>query len=250
MCACRTALALYSPALTCLDLCRSVSTSAAFCSFRFPLAMNVIQPFEQILMGLVPIPQVSEPYSAVAFLAQRVDLVKYYGLKQPPRPAFIPLPSAAAASNSSAQEVSQQQQEWSAFSICEAVALDRKMFTRQAGRPDAYRAGVCFRFPLLRIASFLMRVYADSKSNSARRGSGSGGAVFSAASCCFICLISVSQIIVTLFVYSMQSFVRQFCYCVRNFSIAKRWMRKNQSRSNSTFSPNFPWIYLQNHSLS
>jgi len=81
----------------------------------FP-ALDMPKPL-QVLAGLFPIAQVREPYSAVAFLAERVAVEKIYGLtqKDPSHP-------------------------WSAWKLCEAYAKKREYTTRH-GAWDTYRAG-------------------------------------------------------------------------------------------------------------
>ena len=106
----------------------------------------------QILLGLVPIPQVSEPYSSIAYLAQRVNLVKFYQLEQtnlsllsrviyPSRSHMGSSPSDSSFSSSSSS-LAATAISWSAYRICEALALKRSYITSRGGRPDAYRAGM------------------------------------------------------------------------------------------------------------
>lgn len=71
----------------------------------------------QVLMGSYPIAQLREPYGAVRFLAERLDLVKMLALKHP-----------------------EGDEEWSAMDICDAFALKRGFLTAKAARPDTYRA--------------------------------------------------------------------------------------------------------------
>lgn len=72
----------------------------------------------QVLIGSYPIAQLREPYGAIKFLAERIDLVKLLSLQHPEE-----------GSN-----------EWSAIDICEAWARKRGFFTAKAARPDTYRA--------------------------------------------------------------------------------------------------------------
>ena len=82
---------------------------------RIPKAM-------QVLMGCFPIAQLREPYTAVQYLAQRLDLPHVLKLTHPE-------PEAGQAS-----------QQWTAFDVCEAWALKRGFKTAKAARPDVYRA--------------------------------------------------------------------------------------------------------------
>lgn len=75
----------------------------------------------QVLTGCFPIAQLREPYSAIQFLAERVDI-----------PSILKLQPPEGAGDS--------HKPWSAFDLCEAWALDRGYLTAKAGRPDAYRA--------------------------------------------------------------------------------------------------------------
>lgn len=71
----------------------------------------------QILAGLYNIAQVQEPYTCVQYLAERVPLEQILRLRG-------------------------EDKEWSAWSICEAHAVDRGYFTSRAARPDVYRAAL------------------------------------------------------------------------------------------------------------
>ncbi|XP_054715883.1 guanine nucleotide-binding protein-like 1 [Uloborus diversus] len=78
----------------------------------------------QVLMGCYPIAQLREPYSAIAFLCQRVPLQNILKLKHP------------------GLEYSEPGEElkWSSFDICEAWAIKRGFHTAKTSRPDVYRA--------------------------------------------------------------------------------------------------------------
>eukprot|EP00912_Choanoflagellata_sp_UC4_P002065 UC4_evm7s1315 len=83
----------------------------------------------QIILGIFPIAQVREPYSAVGYLAERVDLVGLLSLeKYHPEIVNDEFDTIAECSK------------WSAWSICEAWAYKRGFLTNKAGRPDVYRA--------------------------------------------------------------------------------------------------------------
>ncbi|EGC38867.1 hypothetical protein DICPUDRAFT_148454 [Dictyostelium purpureum] len=75
----------------------------------------------QILCGLFPIAQVREPFSAIQYLAERVPVEKIYRLKNPNE---------------------EDNEPWSAYSICEAFALKRGYLVAKSGRPDPHRAGL------------------------------------------------------------------------------------------------------------
>ncbi|KAL3260073.1 hypothetical protein MRX96_016542 [Rhipicephalus microplus] len=75
----------------------------------------------QVLTGCFPIAQLREPYSAIQYLAERLDL-----------PGILKLPPLDGAGDT--------QKPWSAFDLCEAWAVERGYLTAKAGRPDAYRA--------------------------------------------------------------------------------------------------------------
>lgn len=71
----------------------------------------------QVLLGSFPIAQLREPYGAVRYLAERIDLPKLLVLRHP-----------------------EGDDEWSAMDICDAFALKRGFLTAKAARPDSYRA--------------------------------------------------------------------------------------------------------------
>lgn len=71
----------------------------------------------QILMGSFPIAQVREPYTAIRFLAERLDLPKLLRLQH-----------------------QDNDDTWSAMDICDAWAAQRHYFTAKAARLDSYRA--------------------------------------------------------------------------------------------------------------
>lgn len=71
----------------------------------------------QVLMGCFPIAQLREPFSAVQYIAQRLDIPAILGLKHP-----------------------EKDQAWSAIDICEAWAINRGFQTAKAGRADTGRA--------------------------------------------------------------------------------------------------------------
>lgn len=68
----------------------------------------------QTLIGSYPIAQLREPFAAVQYLAERLDLIKTLNIKV--------------------------EGLWSAMEICDAWALQRGFLTAKAGRPDTNRA--------------------------------------------------------------------------------------------------------------
>lgn len=80
----------------------------------------------QVLAGVYPSPQLREPYTAVQYVAERIDLVEALRLT---------MPDSLADQHPDAAQ-------WSAFAICEAYAERRRYMLARAGRPDTHRAGV------------------------------------------------------------------------------------------------------------
>eukprot|EP01080_Neovahlkampfia_damariscottae_P011428 gene11428-4595_t len=70
----------------------------------------------QVLCGLYPIAQVSEPYTSVEYFAQRIDIVKILNLKHP-----------------------RDEEVWSAWDICEAYTIKCGFYQTQGKMPDVYR---------------------------------------------------------------------------------------------------------------
>lgn len=68
-------------------------------------------------MGSFPIAQVSEPYTTIKFLAERIDLPKILKLQH-----------------------QDNDDTWSAMDICDSWASKRNFFTARAARYDSYRA--------------------------------------------------------------------------------------------------------------
>lgn len=71
----------------------------------------------QILMGSFPIAQVREPYTAVKFLAERVELSKLLRIPHP-----------------------ENDDTWSAMDICDGWAIKKDFKNARSGRLDSYRA--------------------------------------------------------------------------------------------------------------
>jgi len=80
----------------------------------------------QVLMGSFPIAQLREPYSAVQFIAERLDLPKLLDIELP-----------------------EDERKWTAFMICEQFAFKKGFVTARTSRPDTYRAAnMILRFAL------------------------------------------------------------------------------------------------------
>lgn len=90
----------------------------------------------QILMGIYPIAQVQEPFSAVQYVAEHSELPLQLIYKlQPPIDDVVDEADAAVSQH----EVLESDFEWSAFAICEAVALANQFLSARGGRADAHR---------------------------------------------------------------------------------------------------------------
>ncbi|RYG53222.1 hypothetical protein EON66_08850, partial [archaeon] len=72
----------------------------------------------QQLLGVIPIAQIREPFTAVRYLAEHLPLERMYGLVMP-----------------------KDEDEWSPLVICEALAVKRGYHVAKVGRPDAHAAG-------------------------------------------------------------------------------------------------------------
>ena len=73
----------------------------------------------QVLMGCYPISQLREPYTAIGYLCQRINLVRLLRLQHPE---------------------GDTETTWSAYDVCEAWAEKRGFLTARTSRPDIYRA--------------------------------------------------------------------------------------------------------------
>ncbi|XP_064616959.1 guanine nucleotide-binding protein-like 1 [Liolophura sinensis] len=87
---------------------------------------SLVQKPLQIVAGIYPIAQVREPYTAVGFIAERLNL---------PSLLHLTHPEANGGGSEEAGEL-----KWSAFLICHAWAEKRGFMTAKAARPDVYRA--------------------------------------------------------------------------------------------------------------
>ncbi|KAA0161310.1 hypothetical protein FNF31_03924 [Cafeteria roenbergensis] len=81
----------------------------------------------QQCLGVMPLAQVREPYTAVRFLAERLPLERMYGLKPVDEDDY-----AAAAAGDYA---------WTPWAICESYAVKCGLLHARTGRPDAHAAG-------------------------------------------------------------------------------------------------------------
>ncbi|GLD95238.1 hypothetical protein PINS_up003882 [Pythium insidiosum] len=89
----------------------------------FPFAN--VPKFLQELCGLYPYSQIREPYSAVRFIAEHLDLQSILGLK--PRVQVF--------------DGIEEELEWTPWTVCEAYAEKKGYRTDRRGRPDHQRAG-------------------------------------------------------------------------------------------------------------
>ncbi|CAL1287209.1 unnamed protein product [Larinioides sclopetarius] len=78
----------------------------------------------QVLMGCYPISQLREPYSAITYLGQRVQIPQILKIRHPELEYCE----------------SEGEVKWSAYDICEAWAMKRGFRTARTARPDVYRA--------------------------------------------------------------------------------------------------------------
>ncbi|GFU08503.1 guanine nucleotide-binding protein-like 1 [Nephila pilipes] len=78
----------------------------------------------QVLMGCYPISQLREPYSAITYLGQRVQLPQILKIRHPELEYCE----------------SEEEINWSAYDICEAWAIKRGFRSARSSRPDVYRA--------------------------------------------------------------------------------------------------------------
>lgn len=97
----------------------------------------------QVLMGCYPISQLREPYSAIQYLSERVNMVEKLKLK--PVDEVRHHKPALNDRNYTPTRVNEKKtvgtsEEWSAFTICESWAVHRGFLTARSGRPDVYRA--------------------------------------------------------------------------------------------------------------
>ena len=72
----------------------------------------------QVLAGSFPIAQTREPYSAVGFLAERLEIERVYGLQPPPQGEPVEVDAAGQP----------MPFRWSAWTLCEALAQKKGFF--------------------------------------------------------------------------------------------------------------------------
>eukprot|EP01029_Cantina_marsupialis_P023405 TRINITY_DN5834_c0_g3_i1.p1 TRINITY_DN5834_c0_g3~~TRINITY_DN5834_c0_g3_i1.p1 ORF type:complete len:257 (+),score=86.30 TRINITY_DN5834_c0_g3_i1:69-773(+) len=86
--------------------------------------------------GLVPISQVREPFTAIRFLANRMDLLRLYG-------AGKPLTKKSTGRSKRGLDMdSDDELEDTPFGICDRLAEKNGWLLAKVGRPDCHRAGL------------------------------------------------------------------------------------------------------------
>ena len=104
----------------------------------------------QHCLGVIPLAQVRECYTAVRFLAERIPLEKWYGLTLPDDWEYLltitdDMPQDLKSEGERHEVVDQSHKtiflRWSAYSICDAYAAKRGMRIAKTGAPDAHAAG-------------------------------------------------------------------------------------------------------------
>ena len=76
----------------------------------------------QVLVGSYPIAHLREPYTAVGYVGKYINLPELLKMDHPSGEKLI------------------ENQEWSAYDICEGWAIKRGFMTKRAARPDVARA--------------------------------------------------------------------------------------------------------------
>jgi ribosome biogenesis GTPase A len=100
---------------------------------------------KQECCGVVPLAQVREPFTAVRFLGEHLEVERLYGLA-PPRDELEDLADAGGAggggaSRGAALSEASVRYVWSPLSLCEALAEKRGYHIAKTGRLDAHAAG-------------------------------------------------------------------------------------------------------------
>lgn len=114
------------------------------------LSSTLLSVAMQHCLGVIPLAQVRECYTAVRFLAERLPLEKWYGLTLPDDWDY--LLTLTDAMPTELKEAADQPEvvdgttksvllRWSAYSICDAYASKRGMLIAKTGAPDAHAAG-------------------------------------------------------------------------------------------------------------
>ena len=103
----------------------------------------------QALCGIFPLQQLREPYSAIAYLAERVPIERVYGLKREREEEVEGRRKGARpADDEEVREVGrvlevEEEREWSAWELCEAYARQRNFsIAGSGGRVDTHKAAV------------------------------------------------------------------------------------------------------------
>ena len=106
----------------------------------------------QVLCGIFPITQLREPYTAIAYLAERVPLEKIYALKRLREDEGSEGRGAGRRKEGEGEEeevrevgaslsVPEDEVEWSAWELCEAYARQRGLSIKGSnGRFDTHKA--------------------------------------------------------------------------------------------------------------
>jgi ribosome biogenesis GTPase A len=100
---------------------------------------------KQECCGVVPLAQVREPFTAVRFLGEHLEVERLYGLA-PPRDEVEDMMEAAGgvgegASRGAAMSEAAACYVWSPLSLCEQLAEKRGYYIAKTGRLDAHAAG-------------------------------------------------------------------------------------------------------------
>jgi len=107
---------------------------------------------KQECCGVVPLAQVREPFTAVRFLGEHLEVERLYGLA-PPRDELEDMADAAAGcvsggggggggeSRGAAMNEAAARYVWSPLSLCEQLAEKRGYYIAKTGRLDAHAAG-------------------------------------------------------------------------------------------------------------
>ena len=99
---------------------------------------------KQECCGVVPLAQVREPFTAVRFLGEHLEVERLYGLA-PPRDELEDMVEAAGvpegASRGAAMSDAAARYVWSPLSLCEQLAEKRGYYIAKTGRLDAHAAG-------------------------------------------------------------------------------------------------------------
>eukprot|EP01138_Halocafeteria_seosinensis_P004715 gb/GECG01004821.1/.p1 GENE.gb/GECG01004821.1/~~gb/GECG01004821.1/.p1 ORF type:complete len:701 (+),score=106.73 gb/GECG01004821.1/:1-2103(+) len=104
----------------------------------------------QQCLGVIPLAQVRECYTAIRFLAERIPLERWYGLALPDDWEYLvtvtdQMPQALKSEGERNEVIDERHKtvflRWSAYSICDAYAAKKGMRIAKTGAPDAHAAG-------------------------------------------------------------------------------------------------------------